>query len=108
EQLRDLGFTVGDSVVVPYNETVHVMSSVFIGDYLKAGEYPLDQEVATLARSSMGALIPSSPVHEILRRNGYSLVYTDPGHEFLRFPEDARVIKADDRFQLNQFERHLG
>jgi hypothetical protein len=108
EQLRSLGFEVGESVIVPYNETVHVMSSVFVGDYLRPGEYPLDKDEATMLRASMGGLITDAPTHNILRRNGYSLVYTDPGHEFLRFPDDAVVLRIDDRFQLNRFEHYLG
>lgn len=108
EQLRSLGFVVNESIIAPYNETVHTMSSVFLGEYLREGEFPIASRSSNELRSTLGSLIPHGPVHEILRENGYSALYTDPGHTFLRFPNDATVLRSAYSRPLNKFEMHLG
>jgi hypothetical protein len=108
EELRSLDFVVNESIIVPYNETVHTMSSIFLGEYLRAGEFPIDSDFPPQLRSTLGTLIGNGPVQNILRNNGYSIVYTDPGHEFLRFPNDAAVLRAQHETPLSRFESHLG
>ena len=108
DDLRSLDFIVNESVVVPYNETVHTMSSVFLGEYLRQDEFPIDTESPTELRSTLGSLIANSPVHSILRENDYTIAYTDPGHEFLRFPDDAVLLRSHYNTPMNRFELHLG
>ncbi len=108
DELRSLGFLVNESIIVPYNETVHTMSAIFLGEYLREGEFPIESSFPPQLRSTLGALIVRGPVHDILRNNGYSLLYTDPGHEFLRFPNDAVVLQSKNNGPLNRFELHLG
>lgn len=108
DQLRDMNFVVNESIVAPYNETVHVMSAIFLGEYLREGAFPIDSASSTELRSTLGALIPNGPVHQILRENGYSTLYTDSGHTFLRFPKDATVLRPRYSSPLNMFELHLG
>lgn len=107
-ELRQLGFTVNDSIVAPYNETVHTMSAIFLGEYLQEDEFPVSATYPGRLRSTLGALIPNGPVQEVLRANGYSLIFTDPGHDFLRFPKDANVLSFAGNRPLNRFEMHLG
>ena len=108
DELRDLGFAVNESVIVPYNETVHTMSAIFLGEYLREGEFPINSEFPPQLRSTLGALIVKGPVHEFLSNNGYSVLYTDPGHEFLRFPGNAVVLGPKNAASLSRFELHLG
>jgi hypothetical protein len=108
DDLRNLGFGVNDSIVVPYNETVHTMSSIFLGEYLRSDEFPIQSPFPSKLRSTLGALIVDGPVHNILRENDYSIVYTDPGHEFLRFPSDAVLLGHKNAAALSRFEFHLG
>lgn len=108
EALTKLGFQVNRSVRVPYNETVHTMSAVFLGDYLRPGEYPVDSDVPTELRSTLGALIPDSPVHALLRNNGYTILHTETGHDFLRYPRDAKLIRSNEEgFRLTRYEVFL-
>ncbi len=108
DELRSLDFIVNESIIVPYNETVHTMSAVFLGEYLREGEFPIDSDFPPQLRSTLGALIVNGPVHEILRANGYSILYTDPGHDFLRFPYDAVILRSQNNTPLNRFELYLG
>lgn len=108
DSLRDIGFQVNESVVPPYNETVHIMSSIFLGEYLKPGEFPIDTGNPTIFRAILGTLIVNGPVHSMLRGNGYNILYTDPGHDFLRFPQDATILRLEDAGPLNRFENYLG
>ena len=106
-ELRSLGFLVNESITVPYNETVHTMSAIFLGEYLREGEFPIDSAFSPQLRSTLGALIVKGPVQETLRHNGYSVVFTDPGHEFLRFPNDAAILWTKSDVPLNRFEQHM-
>lgn len=106
--LRQQGFVVNESSISPYNETVHIMSSMFLGEYLRAGEFPIDSENSTVLRAVLGTLIVNGPVHDMLRANGYRVLYTDPGHDFLRFPRDAVVLRALNSGPFNRFESYLG
>jgi len=108
EQLRGLDFVVNESIIAPYNETVHTMSSIFLGEYLREGEFPIESNSSTELRSTLGALIPNGPVHKILQENGYSALYTDPGYPFLHFPNNATVLRDTYNSPLNTFEMHLG
>jgi len=108
DNLRGLEFNVNDSIVVPYNETVHTMSSIFLGEYLRSGEFPIQSPFPSELRSTLGALIVDGPVHNILRSNGYAVIYTDPGHEFLRFPASAVLLRHKNVTALSRFELHLG
>jgi hypothetical protein len=108
DSLRDLGFVVNDSIRPPYNETVHVMSSMLMGEYLRPNEHPLVTDNPTVLRAILGTFIGNGPVHSMLRANGYRVLYTDPGHDFLRFPEGATVLLSDDSGMLNRFETYLG
>lgn len=109
DALTEMGFVVNRSIHVPYNETVHTMSAIFLGDFLQPGEFPVDAEVPTTLRSTMGALIPAGPVHEFLRHNGYDILFTETGHDFLRFPDSARVLRSDvSGWRLTRFEDWLG
>jgi len=108
DELRSLDFVVNESITVPYNETIHTMSAIFLGEYLREGEFPIDAEFPSTLRSTLGTLIVNGPIHDILRTNDYSILYTDTGHEFLRFPDDAEVLQSKDKSLLNRFEMHLG
>ncbi len=108
DSLRDLGFVVNDSIRPAYNETVHIMSSIFMGEYLRPNEHPLVTDNPTVLRAILGTFIGNGPVHSMLRANGYRVLYTDPGHDFLRFPDGAAVLLADDSGPLNRFETYLG
>lgn len=106
--LRSLDFIVNESIIAPYNETIHVMSAIFLGEYLREGEFPIDSDSSSTLRSTLGALIVNGPVHDILRKNGYSILYADPGHQFLRFPRSSTILRSQDYSLLNGLEMHLG
>ena len=106
-ELRRLGFLVNESITVPYNETVHTMSAIFLGEYLREGQFPIDSAFSPQLRSTLGALIVKGPVQETLRNSDYSIVFTDPGHEFLRFPGDAAILWTKSDVPLNRFEQHM-
>ena len=108
DSLRAQGFLVNESSISPYNETVHIMSSMFLGEYLEPGEFPIDSENPTVLRAVLGTLIVNGPVHDMLRANGYRVLYTDPGHDFLRFPRDAVVLRTLNSGPFNRFEMYLG
>jgi hypothetical protein len=108
DALRDLGFVVNESIQPPYNETVHIMSSIYLGEYLRPDEFPFVTDNPTVQRAILGTLIVNGPVHSMLRGNGYNVLYTDPGHDFLRFPKGAIVLLSDDSGPLNRFENYLG
>ncbi|MEM9401676.1 MAG: hypothetical protein AAGA44_04200 [Pseudomonadota bacterium] len=108
DELASLGFRVNRSMRVPYNETVHTMSAVFLGDYLVPGEYPIDSDLPTRLRSTLGALIPNGPVHELLRNNGYTVLNTETGHNFLRFRNSTEVVSSSRNWwRLTRYETYL-
>ncbi len=107
DTLDDMGFVLNDSTTTPYNQTIHVMTALFLGEYLRPGEFPIDSKRRSELWSTLGAIIPNGPVHRFLRANGYSVRYTDPGHDFLRFPVGTEVIAGARPIGLNQFEMYL-
>ena len=106
--LTDMGFVLNDSTTTPYNLTIHIMTAIFLGEYLKPNEFPIDSPNRSELWSTLGAIVPNGPVHRFLRANGYSVRYADPGHDFLRFPSGGELITGSPPAGLNPFELYLG
>jgi hypothetical protein len=103
--LGDRNFIVAKDAHAPYSQTLLVMASIFGGNYLTPGEYPLLEEDPDRLRTILGKAVTDGPLKRQLKNIGYSFISTESGYNFFA-PVEGNILTGPTfaSLSLNFFE----
>lgn len=92
-QLEELGFTVADQAVTPYNQTLLVMASIFRAEYLTGATDKSDIS-AKAYRTWLSKDLQKNRVIMALRNVGYRLYSVDPEYPPVKLALSDRILSS--------------
>ena len=87
DELKQLGFVVGQNVRAPYNQTLLSMAAIFSGSYLQSGQGPLKEKDLNQLRGTLGLMVTQGPIQQRLNELNYNYLAVETGYNFFPYPD---------------------